>query len=361
MPSKIMASRLRPAPTGESVLATNAFLNPLLGSALGSVRALSTSAPHCAEARATKKSDPGQLFYAARDTKRRLAANTAKPTTSPAESQTVEKAHLLHDLRPNSTIDAGKAEQQHTSISLEDVTPEAIRSRLADLEAQLAAAEAVDWISLYDAAREDRTLTNLPNYSNLHHNERLQLEQAHQEQYYARTEEIKRDRREHNALMKQLRRSVNALRSYITRQRSASKAENTQVSEAASSQHTQALEDLRRRKQELLKKKDDVAIKLAWLRGGKQPRTGATLHTETGRTSEETTSPVDTSSQDAQGSPSTATSSPHNDDTPLLPSIQAPSEIDVHSLRLHMPNDQLKIDNFLTIDIRPQVSIKQLR
>lgn len=273
----------------------------------------------------------------------------------------MEKAHLLHDLRPNPTVDTGKAEQQDRSISLEDVTPEAIRLRLAHLEAQLAAAEALDWISLYDAAREDRILTNLPNYSNLHHNERVQLEQAHQERYYARTEEIKRDRREHNALMEQLRRSVNALRSYVTRQRSASEAANTQVSEAASSQHTQALEGFRRRKQELLKKKDELAIKLARLRGGKQSKTGATLYAETRRISDEATSPAGASPQDARGSPSTATPFPHNDGAPLLPNAQAPSEFDVHSLRLHMPNDQLKIDNSLTIDIRPQVSARQLR
>ncbi|KAJ8107704.1 hypothetical protein OPT61_g8686 [Boeremia exigua] len=287
--------RLRPMPSASSVLAANAHLNPLLGSSLGFIRAFSTGGPRRTEARAADSEMGSRLEASVPHIQQEDQAISNLP---PRVDQSIQKTQLLRELRSNTLSDTNESEAQPATAAYEHLTPEAVVTLVADLETRLAALEAVDWGELTKFAREESSLKEQADYKNLNKNQRAQRQRVLQAQFQARVVEMRQQKAENKKLMSQLQESIAKLKTCI----------------GSCSTQDRILDDTKkRRREELLRKRDEIAVKMAKLRAATPPRNGDEL-----------------------------------------------APIDPRSLRLHLPEGRLKIDNSLTIDINlPTENIRQ--
>ena len=220
-----------------------------------------------------------------------------------------EMKKLLRDLRSNATPTVDEPEPQNAPTAHEDLTPDALASRLADLEAVLAAAYRVDWNEPFRHAQAERSLDYLPYHKNLGHSGRVTEIRKATEMYEAKVKELRENKLEHQEATKELQESIDALTAYVVRQNAGTQEPDTDAEANGDmiSEHKKALEDIKSRKEELLRKRDELAVRIAQLKAAKQQRT-----------------------------------STKTDEVPPL---------DPRSLRLYLPGGKLKIDDSLTIDL----------
>lgn len=243
--------------TATSILASNAYLNPLLGRSLGSARAFSTTPSRDADAfDATDRRDPADDdTIAALIDKKRSNPRQKKPVprrTSRKALQATQKPQLMHDLASLS---------QDTPDST-DLTPEQLEARLADLARQLEAAKQVNWDALYQDAQEARSLKNHLdyNYKNMQHSQKVTATRKLAEDYEARVKEIKCLREEHQRHVSELEKGYARLKLYVERQRA---GEQGKQGEGEFSEQIERREQVKRRKEEVLRKKDELEVRLA--------------------------------------------------------------------------------------------------
>lgn len=332
----------RSAPVATSILASNAYLNPLLGHNLSSARAYSTTSSNRAAEAAVEYDPVEDEIKASIERKHQASLHTKeiegqarrenraqrkdklrlKPNSTRA-LQAEQKPRLIRELQPSS-------DSQGAPTAFEDLGPEDLERRLAELEERLEAAKLVNWDELFQDAQEERNLKNQKNYTNLHRDARLQAGRVQQEIYEAKVKELKKQKLEHQAATKQLEGGYAALKVYIARQKAKDQGKDEEVNE-----HEKARQELKKKKEDLLRKKDLLAVRMAQLRASQAHIATSTPRTLSPQHSHEL-SPVE-----------------HN------PSA-SPSPIDPSSLHIKLPGGSYKIDSSLTIDItEPLPSLKQ--
>lgn len=250
--------------TATSILASNAYLNPLLERNLGSARAFSTTPGQYVDAFDAKmdyRNPTDDAAIAALINKKRSSLGQKKPAprhTSHKTLQATQKPQLMYDLASSS---------QDTPDSA-DLTPELLEAKLADLARQLEAAKLVDWDALYQDAQEARSLKNHPDYDyeNMQQSHKVIATRKLAEEYDARVKEIKLQREEHQHHVSELKKDYARLRLYVERQRA---GEHGERGEGESSEHFERIEEVKRRKEEVLRKKDELEVRLARLRAMK--------------------------------------------------------------------------------------------
>lgn len=362
--------------TASTILATNAYLNPLLGTHSSSARAFSTSPKYHAKGVASDDSDPVWDRLEASIEGKHLAAGPQKKKNkqprpeSPKAKQAKEKPQLLRELIPEKAPTANSPQNEPTAF--EGLTPGALAAKLADLEAKLATTKDFDWREIYREAQQATSLKNSNAYKNLSAAGRKTQADKSREAFKAKVQELNKNKDEHAVAVKGLEGSIEALKAYIAKQKTEEGVPNgkndyVDVDEAAEEERMKKLEELRKRKEELLRRKDELAVRLAQLRAAQQqPASIQSLPPSQEALSE----PSKLSSQ--QDSPTAAQT--RNPQSPAAPpntsstTHNASTSFDSRSLRLHLPGGRIKIDANLTIDInaptkflRRQLSALQAR
>lgn len=282
-----------------------------------------------------------------------------QPGTNPGsslEEQSTQKTELLRELRSDSTTPAEQYVTQDVPGPYQDFTQEALTSCLADLEAQLTAAKAIDWDVMIQLAQSARTLRDQPSFKNWHHGKKVQVQRDLNEQFDKRMREIKLQKKDHVVATQLLEDTMEELTAFMAQRKAGSQSPGTRAAapKDADTSRLKALEQIKRRKEELLQKKDILAVKIARLKSSE----GNLIEAPHSKQNPTSTSPTDDT--DAQRPPDLIESS-----TPTPPQEPALDPLDAKSLRLYLPpNKKLKIDKSLTIDLgtaNPKNSITDLR
>jgi molybdenum cofactor biosynthesis protein MoaC len=305
--------RPRSAPTVTSILASNAYLNPLLGHDLGSARLFSTT------------SSQGGGAFSTTDSRNPSNDDTNQPSNPrraiPASRQRSRKT-LQAEQKPQLILDLSSSSSapESTDLDLEDLAPAALDARLADLAHRLRAAKAVDWDALYRDAQESRSLKNHLDYDyqNMQHSQKATAERKLKEEYEARVSEIKQQRADHELHIRELEDSYAKLVIYVGR-RQAKEQGGEEVSERSSRRS-----EVRRRKDAVLRKKDELAVRMARLK---------------------------------------ATQAGIQVTTPSAPDAVDATALNASDLRIDLPNGSFMIDATTSFDTRAATSVlrKQVR
>ncbi|KAJ4376732.1 hypothetical protein N0V86_006849 [Didymella sp. IMI 355093] len=198
---KNVATKRKPVSTATGILASNAYLNPLLGHSLSSARAFSTvSANRDAD---VNPDDPFNAdIKAPRNEKMKLKRNREHTKALQVE----QKSRLLRELQPT--------DSQDPSPALSTPAPEELDRKLADLSQCLEAAKAVDWDELFRDAQEARNMKNLEGHTlaNMHHGDKVTTTRKLQDMYEARVTEIREQRSYHQRHVVELEKSCAQLK-----------------------------------------------------------------------------------------------------------------------------------------------------
>ncbi|KAF3031792.1 hypothetical protein E8E12_001170 [Didymella heteroderae] len=169
--------------------------------------------------------------------------------------QAEQKPQLLRELEPS--------DPQDTPPASFNIAAEELEHKLADLGQRLEAAKAVRWDEMFRDAQEARSVKNLAGRTskNTHHGEKVDTMRRLQEVYQVRVKELKQQRSEHQQHIRELEECSAELKVYVARQRAKEQGKQSQVSE-----HDEKREDVRTRKEHVLRERDELAVRMARLR-----------------------------------------------------------------------------------------------
>lgn len=161
--------------------------------------------------------------------------------------QVNEKSRLLKELMPGL---APTEEPQEGHNTIQGFKVESLMARLAELEAKLAVEEAFDWEAEFKIAQQDQSLADqVHNPKNLSKNARRQVMKKTKIAFGIKIAEIKKERARHKAIMTDLRESIATLKWHLQ-------------------SPEEKLEEIKEKKEELLRKRDLLAVRMAHLKGG---------------------------------------------------------------------------------------------
>ena len=217
----------------------------------------------------------------------------AEASSRSPERQVIQKTALLRDFRTKATPTVEEPAAQAAPAAVGDISLEALNANLADLRAQLAEAEAINWKEIMEETSRSFNLKDLPNYSNMHENKRSQTHKKLIQERTASLQQLKIDRDAHFRQTKQLAESIDALEVFIKQQQQRvnselmsetksmkSKTESKAGTGAPTEDGAESVEDavkrrrlwaIQSRRAELLELKDDIAVKMAQLAAAKVP------------------------------------------------------------------------------------------
>ncbi|KAJ4334622.1 hypothetical protein N0V95_009127, partial [Ascochyta clinopodiicola] len=374
------------ARTASGILATSAFLNPLLGSTPNTARAFSTSPIRHANEHTKKvtladhdsvedegdvapierihhdyvlakerrrQSGEGWVSREARLQRKKDQVNqTQKPRTNTGRQPTVqvdEKSRLLQELTPDWKPSSDVSQKGAGAVG--GPTVKQLAARLTKLKARLATAQAHDWSVELKLAQESQSSSEMAGQraKTIPKGIRQHWHRMVTAKFENTIKEIKANKKKHEEDMAELKAAILVMNFRITNEK-AKGVDQVQKSEAAdatsrarSSGREERLEEIKRKKEELLRRKDLLAVEMARLQAGKQRATSVEERRKAQQKA--ATSPTDAQKQKPQRSPSTDT-------------IQA-KPLDTKALRLHLPRGRLTIDKNLTIDINaPAASLR---
>lgn len=312
-------------------------MNPLLRTSFSSARAFSTAPLRYAETAFADIDNPDQDHVTISVDGKHIVAKPSKKRpnpSSPKAKQAKEKPRLLRELSPEKTPTADVPQDEPATF--DNLTREALADKLANLEAKLAATQDFDWRELYREAQEQTSLKNDGRFKGLSaHGKQTQLEK-NRNAFKAKIADIKMQKSDQNAAVQRLEESIAALKSYLAKVTAGEGKSlyDAEVDEATRGERLKKLEEINRKKEVLLKRRDELAVKMAQLKA----------------TSTTSTSSAIEASAEAEATTDTQRPAAQQPD-PSDPSSAQPSILNTNSLRLHLPRGKLRISDDLTIDI----------
>lgn len=309
------------AQTASSILSSSPCLNPFLTTTPISARCFSTASPVRAKDEVSDVHDPVedeikasiekkyQESLGLKSGRRRAEATAARVearaqrkrdqvetisksalSSSPRPArQAIQKTALMRDLR---TPIVEEPAAQSAPAALDDPSLEALNARVADMRAKLAEAEAINWKYVFEETSRSFSIKDMPNYLSMNTHRRKQEAKKADEERIASLKQVRCDEKAHFKETKQLAESIVALEAFIkqqqhvkskTKSKTKSKIEGNMESKTESKAGTgaptkdgaklvenaedkrQRLEAIQTRRAELLKRKDDIAVKMAQL------------------------------------------------------------------------------------------------
>ena len=314
---------------------------------------------------------------------------TSKPRNPVLQDK--HKIRLLRELMPNKAplIDVPRNGLHAT----EAVTVKHLATRLAELEEHLSTAKAFDWDAEYRNAQKGQSLQEIiDDAKSLSKSAKKQFIARAKQRFTTAIAEIKANKKKHETTVAELQKSIAALKSYVSHQNmravgqgggwkevlkakmeARSEQDKNKIDEVSGKDEEwlrqgqgKNLEELKRKKEVLLRKKDELALKMAQLNAQKQKAIST----------KKTQPEFDVKGQPAASFKTASTASARKNENQGFSAVtnhlscetRQSSSLETKSLRLHLPGGILTIDKDLTVDInasaaslRSQISALQDR
>lgn len=260
-------------------------------------------------------------------------------------SQVKEKSRLLQELDPTSGTPTEIPQDGPGVPSAAEIAN--LTAKLTELESRLTNTLEIDWDQEYRNAQAGQALIDRhPDPKSLSKNRRRNMVKKAKAEYKLKVEEINRQKAAHRMHVSDLKRSIASLKVYLESQKVGGSNQAGQKSEVAdgaddamSSESKEKLEGIKRKKEELMRKKDALAMQMAKLQVEKQQAAQKEV------SQKEAPQEGVTHQLGTEKLPSTSESSPSDYKTKTSPS---PSHIRTEDLHIRWPKG--RIDDDLTID-----------